>query len=139
MAAQSPRATSMAPQTLSLPFDPGSARLARDELSAWMQGCGPSAELTEDARLVVSELVGNAVRHARPLPDSTMQVAWSCADDGLDISVTDGGAATVPQRLDAGLSDLAGRGLAIVEALADRWWIEAKKSGTTVHALLVRS
>lgn len=136
MAAHSQRATALAPQTLSLPFDPGSARLAREELAAWLQACRPSAELTEDARLVISELVGNAVRHARPLPDSTMKVTWRCAPEGLDISVTDGGAATVPQRLDAGLSDLAGRGLAIVEALAERWWIEAKKSGTTVHALL---
>lgn len=136
MAAQSSPATTPPPRTLSLPFDPGSARLARNELSSWIQECAASAELTEDARLVISELVGNAIRHARPLPGSTMKVAWSCAPDGLDISVTDGGAATVPQRLDAGLSDLAGRGLAIVEALADRWWIEAKKSGTTVHALL---
>ena len=55
-------------------------------------------EKRDDARLVVSELVGNAVRHARPLADGTMQVAWGQADDAVDIAVTDGGALTTPER-----------------------------------------
>jgi serine/threonine-protein kinase RsbW len=90
----------------------------------------------DDARLVVSELVGNAVRHARPLADGTMQVAWVAGPTGLDIAVTDGGARTAPEKVDAGVSDLAGRGLAIVETLASRWWVESTRSRTTVHALL---
>ena len=93
-------------------------------------------ENRDDARLVVSELVGNSVRHARPLADGTMQVAWGHSDDGLDIAVTDGGALTTPERVEAGVSDLAGRGLAIVETLAARWWVESTRSRTTVHALI---
>ena len=95
--------------------------------SSSSSGCNGHAddERRDDARLVVSELVGNAVRHARPLADGTMHVAWAGDDRALDIAVTDGGALTTPEKVDAGVSDLAGRGLAIVESLASRWWVES--------------
>ena len=75
----------------------------------------------------------------RPLDDGTVVVAWAADADGLDISVTDGGARTTPERVDAGVSDLSGRGLSIVETLATRWWVETSRSSTTVHALLALS
>ncbi len=73
---------------------------------------------------------------ARPLEDGTVEVSWSADERGLSISVTDGGARTAPERIDASLSDLSGRGLSIVETLATRWWVETSRSRTTVHALL---
>jgi len=124
------------PMALDLPFTPESAGVARQELVAWMRDLGVGDETSDDARLVVSELVGNAVRHARPLADGTMRVTWTSRDLGVDIAVTDGGALTTPERVDAGVSDLAGRGLSIVETLASRWWVESTRSRTTVHALL---
>lgn len=124
------------PMALDLPFSPESAGVARQHLVEWMRDLGVGDETRDDARLVVSELVGNAVRHARPLADGTMRVAWTSADRGVDIAVTDGGALTTPERVDAGVSDLAGRGLSIVETLACRWWVESTRSRTTVHALL---
>ncbi len=124
------------PMSLDLPFAPESAGVARHELVEWMRILGVGDEASEDARLVVSELVGNAVRHARPLADGTMQVAWTTLDSEVDITVTDGGALTTPEVVEAGVSDLAGRGLSIVETLASRWWVETTRSRTTVHALL---
>jgi serine/threonine-protein kinase RsbW len=124
------------PIALQLPFSAESAAVARQQLIEWMQSLDAVAERRDDARLVVSELVGNAIRHARPLADGTMQVAWVAGPTGLDIAVTDGGARTAPEKVDAGVSDLAGRGLAIVETLASRWWVESTRSRTTVHALL---
>ncbi len=121
---------------IALPFAAESAAVARQELLEWMRGLDTRDEQRDDARLVVSELVGNAVRHARPLADGTMQVTWVAGPTGLDIAVTDGGALTTPERVDAGVSDLAGRGLAIVETLASRWWVESTRSRTTVHAVL---
>ncbi len=128
--------TQVVPMQLALPFHPESASVARRQLVEWMRTAGVRDETRDDARLVVSELVGNAIRHARPLADGTMQVAWTPHDTGVDIAVTDGGARTEPERVDAGLSDLAGRGLAIVETLSARWWVESNRSRTTVHALL---
>ena len=69
-------------------------------------------------------------------PTAPCSVSWKSRDDGLDIAVTDGGALTTPERVEAGVSDLAGRGLTIVETLAARWWVESTRSRTTVHALL---
>jgi serine/threonine-protein kinase RsbW len=124
------------PMALDLPFIPESAGVARKQIVEWMRALGAPDETRDDARLVVSELVGNAVRHARPLADGTMLVTWTTSPSGVDIAVTDGGALSTPERVDAGVSDLAGRGLAIVETLAARWWVESTRSRTTVHALL---
>ncbi len=125
------------PVALDLPFSAESAAVARIRLLEWMRHLADTpAERTEDARLVVSELVGNAIRHAHPLADGTMRVTWDAGPRGLSIAVTDGGARTSPEKVDAGVSDLAGRGLAIVETLADRWWVESTRSRTTVYAVL---
>jgi anti-sigma regulatory factor (Ser/Thr protein kinase) len=124
------------PMTLELPFTPESAAIARRQLVAWLGDHQAQDECVDDARLVISELVGNSVRHARPLADGTMQVAWIAGPQSIEVAVTDGGALTAPERVDAGVSDLAGRGLSIVETLADRWWVESSRSRTTVHAVL---
>ncbi|KQT90757.1 hypothetical protein ASG49_13500 [Marmoricola sp. Leaf446] len=136
MTTLSPQPPASEPVTLALPFSAESAAVARHQLRDWLAGHGAGGERLDDARLVVSELVGNAVRHARPLSDDTLRVEWDRHDAGLDIAVTDGGSVSSPERLDAAVSDLAGRGLAIVDTLASRWWVEATRSRTTVHALL---
>src|SRR6478609_1773764 len=83
---------------LDLPVIAESAHVARQELIDWLNGRA-NEELRDDARLVVSELVGNAVRHARPLADGTMHVTWGAGPAGLDIAVTDGGARTAPEKV----------------------------------------
>jgi anti-sigma regulatory factor (Ser/Thr protein kinase) len=124
------------PAGLTLPFAAESAHVARERLVSWLAGLPIEPEERDDARLIISELIGNAIRHARPLDGGTVQVGWAANEHGLAISVTDGGARTSPERLDAGISDLSGRGLSIVETLASRWWVETTGSRTTVHALL---
>lgn len=131
-----PTMAANAPMSLELPFTPESAAVARQSIADWLDDANTPVEHRDDARLVVSELVGNAVRHARPLADGTMEVSWAATDTAIDIAVSDGGALTTPERVDAGGSALAGRGLAIVETLASRWWVESSRSRTTVHALL---
>ena len=54
-------------QDLTLPFAAESAHVAREHLVSWLEGLPIDAEARDDARLVISELIGNAVRHARPL------------------------------------------------------------------------
>ena len=127
---------SLDPVALALPFSASSASIARTQLKQWLQELGQPTDVIEDSRLVVSELVGNAVRHARPLDDGTVIVAWKPAESGLDIAVTDGGAQTEPHAVDAAASDLAGRGLTIVQELSSRWWLETSRSRSTVHALV---
>jgi anti-sigma regulatory factor (Ser/Thr protein kinase) len=122
--------------TMRLPFAPASVSVARQSLQTWMNANGGSGEAVEDARLVISELVANSVRHARPLSDGEILVGWAMADHGVELSVTDGGSGTRPRNVHAPTSALAGRGMAIVERLAQDWWTERSGSRSTVHARL---
>jgi len=100
------------------------------------QGC--ASDVIEDARVVISELVGNSVRHAKPLPDGTILISWSRDHRGIRISVTDGGGSSRPHKMHASASAVSGRGMAIVDALAVDWWAEQTRSRSTIHALLRR-
>jgi anti-sigma regulatory factor (Ser/Thr protein kinase) len=124
------------PRRLSLPFSPESVGTARHALDDWLDDSVDRQEFAADCRLVVSELVGNAVRHARPLAGGTVDVHWRCSDHELSISVTDGGAPSAPQVVDAPLDAPAGRGLSIVQALSHHWWVERSGARTTVHVVL---
>lgn len=128
---------------LALPFSPRSAAVARARLEEFLRGLRLSDDVIDDSRLVISELVGNAVRHARPLGNGTMQVGFEVRGQhgppAVDLSVTDGGAVTVPHHVVQESADSFGRGLTLVEALAERWWYESADEPEpygTVHAVI---
>jgi serine/threonine-protein kinase RsbW len=125
-----------APVTLRVPFAASSVSIARQKLKTWLVDAGVRRDAIDDARVVISELVANSVRHAQALPDGDIVVSWHMTDQGLQISVTDGGSGTRPRKVNAPSSALAGRGMAIVETLAESWWADRTRSKSTVHALL---
>jgi two-component sensor histidine kinase len=91
---------------------------------------------TQDALLVVTELISNAIRHAEPLANGTMLVRWRREDDDLVLSVCDGGGSSDPVLVVADPSAERGRGLAIVDALSQRWWVQRSHRVHTVHVRL---
>ena len=119
--------------SLRVPFQAPSASLVRRQLRSWLEEQGFKGETIDDARVVVSELVGNSVRHAAPLPVNEIAVTWGVDNGDLVISVSDGGGGTAPHPVHAPESAISGRGLSIVTALVDRWWVEANHGQTTVH------
>lgn len=136
--APSTLSTDHAPVTLRVPFAASSVAVARHRLAEWLEGLegSVSRDTFDDALIVVSELLGNSVRHAQPLPDGQVVVSWHVEPRGLLVSVTDGGSGTRPRTVHAPAGALAGRGMAIVESLAVTWWADRKQSRCTVHAVL---
>lgn len=122
--------------SLRVPFSAASVSAVRHDLRTWMKERGTRGERIEDARVVVSELVANSVRHAQPLADGSLIVTWSAGDRGLQISVTDGGSPTAPHTVDAPASATSGRGMSIVQTLVTDWWLEHSPSRTTVHTVM---
>lgn len=93
--------------------------LARAELRKALAGWGLS-ELEEDALLVASELVTNAVRHAVAPRDREIETRYVRLASGVRVEVHDASPARpvvgAPHQDDDG-----GRGLHLVATLADRW------------------
>lgn len=119
-----------------LPHTPASVPVARERLSSELIASGVYEADIDDVNVVISELLSNALRHARPLPSGEIRVAWMRDGDALEIAVSDGGAMTEPRRGRNTLSSLGGRGLGIVEELALRWGVRHEDGGTTVWARL---
>jgi len=119
-----------------LAFHGASVRAARDRIRAALLDRCPAAQL-DDARLVVSELVANSLRYARPLDDHTVRIGWSMRADVLRLTVTDGGSTTsAPCQRRPDEMATGGRGLKIVQTIAERWGVDRKGSTTTVWAEL---
>ncbi|GAA1199705.1 hypothetical protein GCM10009654_65330 [Streptomyces hebeiensis] len=119
--------------TETLPCEPETARRARRLVSAALNTWG-IAELVDPGALIVSELVGNAVRHTscRLVRVSVRRVT----DDLVRIGVTDKSHALPRMDLIAS-GDETGRGLVLVDALSHRWGYDEMRSGKTVWAELV--
>jgi two-component sensor histidine kinase len=124
-----------------VPHHARGARLARHRLAAELGGV-LAPTLLADTIAVLAELVGNAIRHAEPLPGGVVRVAWRLraeqdSSDIVTVRVTDGGAPNGAPLLRAvGAEAVDGRGLRIVVALADRWGIERDGLGQSVWAEL---
>ena len=83
--------------------------------------------LAETARLLTSELVTNAVLHAR----TPMTLAMESTSAGVRISVTDG--SPIPPALRRhSVTATTGRGLRLLDQLADAWSVEDREGGKTV-------
>jgi anti-sigma regulatory factor (Ser/Thr protein kinase) len=122
--------------TVLLPCAPASVAVARRRLAAELTAAGVFDGVVGDAVLVVSELLSNAIRHARPLPGSKLLLAWALDGGAVEVAVSDGGASTWPMTAQATVSSLGGRGLDIVEYLARSWGVRADDTGLTVWAVV---
>jgi two-component sensor histidine kinase len=100
---------------------PARARTALDGLN------GALGSLRQPVRLLVSELVTNAVKHGGGGPSQAVQVRLDCSDELVRVVVTDDGPGFDPgprRRIDP-IHD--GFGLALVDQLTDRWGVEVDR------------
>ncbi|MGW2699109.1 ATP-binding protein [Streptomyces sp. NPDC001340] len=119
---------------------PRGARLARHlalaQLDAW--GIPHGTDTADAVAVIVAELAANAVTHGR-VPGRDFELRLSLLVGSVRIEVTDTRAEQRPLgpkdvREPAPLAD-AGRGLVLVDALADRWEVvDREPPGKTVRA-----
>ena len=113
---------------LDLPPVPASVPLARhvvlDLLRTWQ-----AAHDLDDTALLVSELVANVVDHVQG--EAVLRLELALSDGWLRIAVADGSAVRpVVRELDEGQP--RGRGLQLVDAIADRWGAEDHQGGKRI-------
>lgn len=95
----------------------------------------------DDIEVCASEIVTNAVCH--PAPDRAplgVEVAVQITEEIVLVRVTDGGGSTTPTiKQEHEQSESGGRGMFIVEALADEWGFNRAADGATRVWFTVRS
>jgi anti-sigma regulatory factor (Ser/Thr protein kinase) len=111
--------------------EPQAAASARQFVAEVLKGWGHSASLLEDAKLIVSELATNAVRHA----NSPFSVEICPKGSIVRLSVRDA-SRTVPSLRGRDALAESGRGLQIVDALSADWGVEFSGQDKAVWAEL---
>ncbi|OSP42953.1 hypothetical protein B7767_12760 [Streptomyces sp. 13-12-16] len=102
---------------------PRGARLARLLATDWMRGRNLPHPTTEAAEHLVAELAANAATHGR-LTGRDFRLALLTDGATLRIEVTDTRGDDLPSRRAPAPDAESGRGLLLVEALADRWGVD---------------
>jgi anti-sigma regulatory factor (Ser/Thr protein kinase) len=96
------------------------ARHALDEMAAAI----PDGRM-RDVRLLISELVTNAVRHADLDAGDAIDLVIDIADQMLRVEVHDPGGGFVPSTPSPDPARPSGWGLYLVAELADRWGVDS--------------
>lgn len=112
---------------MTLSASPASVGVARNEVAAACRASGLDG-LAQTGALLVSELVTNAIVHVEG--DLTLSVA--CIESQLLVSVSDGSSDPPIVNHSPATDQPGGRGLYLVDALADSWNYEPTPSGKTV-------
>ncbi len=121
--------------TIRMPFAASTPGMARTRLAAFLTVHRASNTVIDDALIVISEMIANAVSHGVPGQDGTIEISWSINGTLLELSVLDAGTGASLTPIDFDEDSLSGRGLSIINRVADRWWVDMTK-GTQVNAEL---
>jgi anti-sigma regulatory factor (Ser/Thr protein kinase) len=124
--------------TFMLPGIPESVRMARFHVRAAL-GFHELDEYADDAEIITSELVTNAIQHVCGDGSETIGVSLARTrnPEGVTVMVSDSSpAGPVMREMPAGSTQ--GRGLQIVEALSAQWGWHQECGGKAIFAILAR-
>lgn len=125
----------MTHDTICLPFVMSTPGIARTRLAAFLTVHRAPPAVIDDALIVISEMIANAVSHGAPDDEGSMEISWTLNGDLLELSVQDSGQGGSLKPIDFDEDSLSGRGLSIINRVADRWWVDMS-AGTRVNAEL---
>ncbi|MEU8243140.1 ATP-binding protein [Actinoplanes missouriensis] len=115
---------------LDVPLDHSAPGAARRAVTAVLSGWGfHDPDWLDEASVVVSELVTNAVRHG----GGCVELQVEAHESTVVVSVADG-SSVVPRRRDP--DGVGGRGIALIEALSAGWSVENYRDGKRVRVEL---
>ena len=123
-------------RTIRAPWRPSSVGRVRQAMYEDLSARDVESGVIEEAQIVTSELMANAIRHARPLGDHTVRIHWRVKSGVVEVDVTDGGSTTTPRPAPRALWRPSGRGLRIVRSLAHEWGVSEQRGAVTVWASL---
>ena len=109
--------------------DPEALRSARHMVRAAVRAWG-ARERSDEIELVADELITNALMHTDGGAIVTIRVLAG-SERRLRVEVEDRSSA-LPRRREAGESGVSGRGLMLVDRLADAWGVESRGGGKCV-------
>jgi serine/threonine-protein kinase RsbW len=109
-----------------LPASPEAASVARHALDD-LGDAVPDARL-RDVRLLVSEVVTNAVRHANLAAGDAIELVVELKRRTLRVEVHDPGGGFVPSAPSPDPTRPSGWGLYLVAELADRWGVDSDET-----------
>ncbi|MFC5805362.1 ATP-binding protein [Streptomyces formicae] len=108
------------------PCEPSTAetgrKIVRDVLGIWHLD-----NLADRAELIITELIANASRHT-PCPEIRLVVGRPSATR-VRVGIVDEEPSRLPLLSHAGEEDESGRGLLLIDAVADRWGCDLQSSG----------
>lgn len=116
---------------LELRPEPGSPRQARSFVRSALEEWGIDQPVIEDAELLVTEVVTNAVIHARTT--ITLDVSREADDLWFEVSDLDEHEVT---RRNPTERESTGRGMLLVDSLASDWEVLYRDTGKTVRFCL---
>ena len=104
---------------------------ARSWIDAFLSECTVGDTVHDDAQLVVSELVTNALIHGA----GSLVLRASISGNTVQIAVTDSGD-ELPEVLPLDPTRIGGLGLIVVDRIASEWGVSPFPGGKTVWAAL---
>jgi anti-sigma regulatory factor (Ser/Thr protein kinase) len=116
---------------IQLPATESSVRVARKFAAGVLAEWAIGGEPAENAVLIVSELLTNAIVHGDP----PIELRLHLTADELTIDVDDG-SSVMPRKLRPAPEDPHGRGVAIVAQLSRRWAARPHGRGKTVRCTI---
>ncbi|MFE7559796.1 ATP-binding protein [Kitasatospora sp. NPDC057500] len=115
-------AARLTPRTESTP-------LARTILRAYLAGMPQGQRFSDVGELILGELFANAVRHGDAPPDRLIEIRFAVTAGRLRIEVHDAGTGRPTLRPPASPDDEHGRGLFLVNELAEHWGCRPRTGG----------